>query len=287
MNDNILARTFENISQAVSEANPTDDDDYEQDGLLYCGKCHTQKQTRIEILGKILTPPCSCKCVMDRIEKERREQEEAEKARRIASRRALCFGSALEKFGRQTFDADDKKGDTDAMISINRYAVNFEKMREIHKGLLIYGNTGVGKSFAAACIANYVIDLDHTCFMTDFSTIINELTGLYQGKQDYLDDLNRNTLLIIDDFAVERSTEYANEIVKNVIEMRYKSGKPLIVTTNLTADEIFNCKDITKKRVYSRLIEMCVPINFKGGDRRRNILADDYANLKELLNLSV
>ena len=42
--------------------------------------------------------------------------------------------------------------------------------------------------------------------------------------------------LILDDFGMERGTEYGLEQVFNVIDSRYRSGKPLIVTTNLTLE---------------------------------------------------
>ena len=37
----------------------------------------------------------------------------------------------------------------------------------------------------------------------------------------------------IDDFGMERGTEYALEQVYNIVDSRYRSQKPLIVTTNL------------------------------------------------------
>ena len=45
-------------------------------------------------------------------------------------------------------------------------------------------------------------------------------------------------LLILDDFGMERGTEYGLEQVYSVIDSRYRSGKPLIVTTNLTLDDL-------------------------------------------------
>ena len=45
-------------------------------------------------------------------------------------------------------------------------------------------------------------------------------------------------LLILDDFGMERGTEYGLEQVYSVIDSRYQSGKPLIATTNLTLEEL-------------------------------------------------
>lgn len=52
--------------------------------------------------------------------------------------------------------------------------------------------------------------------------------------------LCRYPLLIIDDFGMERDTSYGLEQLYNVIDSRYRSKKPLIVTTNLTLQELQN-----------------------------------------------
>jgi len=75
------------------------------------------------------------------------------------------------------------------------------------------------------------------------------------------------------------------EIVQNIIDSRYRSGKPLIVTTNLTGEELQNPADIRKQRTYSRLYEMCIPFCVKGNDRRQKKLRSDYAGVKNLLGL--
>jgi DNA replication protein DnaC len=54
-----------------------------------------------------------------------------------------------------------------------------------------------------------------------------------EEKNAYISDLMRYPLLILDDFGMERQTEYALEQIFNVIDARYRSGKPLIITTNL------------------------------------------------------
>ena len=200
------------------------------------------------------------------------------------NRRRKCFGQFYSTLKDQRFEKDDNLGDVKSMKSVYLYTENFDKMLELHKGLMIYGDVGVGKSFAAACAANAVIDKGYKCRMTDFSRIINTLWGMTSGKQEYIDELNSPDLLVIDDLGAERDTEYSNEIVMNVINARCRTGKPLIVTTNIVPKEF---SDIKKQRIYSRLYEMCIPINFKGQDRRQHIMAEDYMQLKNLLELPI
>ena len=103
--------------------------------------------------------------------------------------------------------------------------------------------------------------------------------------------LCRYPLLIIDDFGMERGTEYALEQIYNIVDSRYRSRKPLIVTTNLTLDEIRHPQDTAHARIYDRLLEMCVPISCIGVSfRKENRTGEagtaesiDWMNRKESL----
>ncbi len=121
--------------------------------------------------------------------------------------------------------------------------------------------------------------------MTNFARLVNTICGTVEGKQDYIDGLNRFSLLVIDDLAAERDTEYMNEIVYNIIDSRYRSGLPHIVTTNLTAVELSKPSQMSKQRTYSRLLEMCVPIEVSGKDRRKQKLRDNMVDMKNMLGL--
>ena len=90
-------------------------------------------------------------------------------------------------------------------------------------------------------------------------------------------------LLIIDDFGMERGTEYGLEQVYNVIDSRYRSRKPLIVTTNLTLEELQHPEDTAHARIYDRLLEMCFPLCFTGENLRKAAAQGKMEQLKRLL----
>lgn len=97
--------------------------------------------------------------------------------------------------------------------------------------------------------------------MTNFSRILNTLTGMYSDdRNQFIDSLNKYSLLIIDDLGIERGTEFSLEQVFNVIDSRYRSKKPMIVTTNLTLDELKHPGDLAYARIYNRILECCVPL---------------------------
>ena len=257
--------------------------DYYVDGLLYCGICNKPRQIRSVVMDKVFTPYVPCFCEMEEERKEKEQQEAVKRSLRIAEVRSKCFID--KKLTEWTFENDNHEGDVAVMESIYQYALNFAEMKADGKGLLLFGTQGVGKSYAAACVANHVINQDYTCIMTNFPRIINVVSGKFEGKQEYIDELCRKDLLIIDDLSSERSTEYADEIVMNVIDTRYTFGLPLIVTTNLTSAQMKNPENMSRKRIYSRLYEMTIPLHYTGEDRRKVAMRDNYEKYRKLLHL--
>ena len=82
---------------------------------------------------------------------------------------------------------------------------------------------------------------------------------------------------------MERGTEYGLEQVYNVIDSRYRCGKPLIVTTNLSLDELQHPQDTPHARIYDRLLEMCAPILFTGTNFRRQTAQNKLDRLKTMM----
>ena len=266
----------------ASEALKDAEDYIGPDGLVWCGKCNTPKQTRVEFMGKIRTPYCLCKCMTEKRDAEEaawRRQQELDRVRRM---RRMGFPDA--EMARWTFERDDHQNEHLSTVA-HKYVDNFSEMRKRGKGLLLFGDVGRGKSFMAACIANALIDQGHPCLVTNFARLTNTLHGMYSGKQEYIDGLDNFELLVIDDLASERDTEYMQETVTSIIDARYRSGKPLIITTNLTAQELKSPTDMRKQRIYSRLFEMCVPFEVQGQDRRKQRLKSEYDEMADLLGL--
>ena len=157
-------------------------------------------------------------------------------------------------------------------------------MEEKNIGLLFWGDVGTGKSFLAGCIANALIDQGISCCMTSIARISNAMNGLFsEDKNRYLNSLNEYRLLIIDDLGSERNTEYSLEQVYDVIDSRYVSGKPLIITTNLTVEELNNSEDRQRKRINSRVLEMCIPIKVNDRNLRKEKTSARFQEMKTFL----
>lgn len=252
-----------------------------EDGLLYCHKCNTRKQTEVNILGTIRRPMCMCKCEAAKRVAEEEEYERRKFEQRVKDLR--CMGFPEPEMQNWTFANDDLANETITKAT-QRYVDNFSDFRKTGKGLLFYGNTGTGKTYAACEIANALIDKGYPVLVTNFARILNTLQGTFE-KQEYLDGFNNFQLLVIDDLGIERDTAFAKEQVYNVIDSRYRSGLPMIITTNLTMEKIKNPEDIENRRIYDRILERCFPIEVGGGSRRRKAVREDYETMKNLLGL--
>ena len=277
-----IRNVVDNIEKRAAEQIKAEQGDYIQDGLLYCGKCNTAKQVRVNIFGQDRTPPCLCKCAAERRDREEAERRLLEFQRRVNENRRVGFPESEM----QTWTFANADGSNEKIINaMQKYVDNFEEFRKQGKGLTLYGSVGSGKTFAAACVANALIDKGYPVLMTNFARIVNTVQGMFEGRQEYFDSLNRYELLIIDDLAAERKSEYMQEIVFNVIDSRYRAGLPLIVTTNLTGQELQNPSDIAYQRIFSRLLEMTVPVKVEGVDKRKERLKADLAPMRKLLEL--
>ena len=270
------------LEARAAEAIKAEEGDYiGDDGLLYCHKCHTKKQTEVNILGTIRRPMCLCKCAADRRAAEEEEYKRREFEQKVNELRRMGFPEADMR--NWTFSNDDLTNEKITKAA-QRYVDNFSELRKSGKGLLLYGNTGTGKTYTACEIANALIDKGYPVLVTNFARILNTLQGTFE-KQEYIDSFNSYQLLVIDDLGIERDTAYAKEQVFNIIDSRYRSGLPMVITTNLTMEKIKNPEDIENRRIYDRILERCFPIEVGGSSRRRKAVREDYDDMKNLLGL--
>ena len=270
-----MKNLFDETPQAIKE-----DEYLGQDGLIYCRDCHSPRQKELDLGQRKLKVRCLCVCKAVRQEIARGELRRQEFQDKVSRNRTV--GLAEPALRKCTFEND--KGYNPEIAKARKYVENWDEMQASAAGLLFWGNVGTGKTYIAACIANALIDRGVQVMMTNFSRVLSDLPGMFSGDRNrYIDSFNRYPLLIIDDLGVERGSEFALEQVFNIIDSRYRAKLPLIVTTNLTLQELKNPDSLAKARIYDRVLERCVPIRINNRNIRQENARENLERAKELL----
>jgi DNA replication protein DnaC len=259
------------LLNAVPELTP-EPGDYEQDGLLYCGKCHTPRQTRLEapgtpLDGRTVIIPCRCRqALYDAETAQKKAYAQHEKV--LAHNRQMIEAGIAEPIPPGTFADNDSDGKA-AQVA-QRYADGFEDHAYPgNHGLMLYGPPGTGKTFLAGCIANALTERDSHVLYTTIRKLTTAANRDFGADAELVQlEVQRCSLLILDDFGVERDTEFSWEQTERIINWRYEAGHPLLITTNLSPQEMQG-GDITKQRVFDRVHDMCISIPVLGESRRK------------------
>lgn len=265
-----------------------EDGDYvdSEDGLIHCGVCKGVKQRKVPASifsgGKEITVRCICKCEAEKRKRMQEKEERHEEMMRIERlRNSSLIDDRFREVRLATFrqTKDNKK----VFKVAKQYVDQFKKMYENRQGIIFWGEVGTGKSYTAACIANELLDQKIPVVMTSFVKILQNIQGNQEEEKVVMSKLNIASLLIIDDLGTERNTDYALEKVYNIIDSRYRIGKPLILTTNMTIKEMQENTDIRYKRIYDRIFEMCYPVRVAGKSWREQAAANRFDEMKKLL----
>ncbi|MBR4859337.1 MAG: ATP-binding protein [Clostridia bacterium] len=255
--------------------------DYMQDGLIYCGKCHTPRQARIDLgEGIMLEPPCLCKCRTEERDKEKAADKARAQALENERMRRRCIRE--EKLLEFTFENDKQPASKYSAI-FKRYCDKWEQIKADNIGLILWGDKGRGKSFYAGCICNRLISKGIQAYAITEPQIINDMFKAVD-KNEYINRLARYPLLLIDDFGAARATEYSREQIYTIVDERYKANLPTIFTTNLTPAQFDAPDSIAEGRIYDRIKAMGQFIEIKGKNWRQDEASQKAAAFIEIMN---
>lgn len=121
---------------------------------------------------------------------------------------------------------------------------------------------------------------------TDIAHIVNVMESSFEGRAQNLERILSYDLLCIEDLGAQRSTEYMMEHVFNVIDGRYKAGRPMVITTNFTLEQVSHPAPSSPWcRTFDRIIQCCYPVTFAGPSRRRLAALDMRRSMRERLGI--
>lgn len=235
--------------------------EYRENNLAFLKMLSIEMQEKLKYI-----PDCDClekEKMMDFEKLEKERQKECLQAKIKAYKDISIID---EKFVNSTFATADMN--SNAMRISKKYAELFIKNGTAPVGLLFHGNVGTGKTFASACISNALTDAGKTVMVLSVGLYINKIQREWaEAENKVLAHVKGCDLLVIDDLGVEKVSEFIKDKVFMLIDTRYRTGKPIIVTTNLelkndglTASEIKEGLSIESRfgsRISDRLADMC------------------------------
>lgn len=215
-------------------------------------------------LGLVGVP---CQCQLDYIEGRKKQEKSDERRARIKENVAKCYLS--DALFRENYSAYK----TNKFIeTTKRYAQKWSEMKENGKGLVFCGQAGAGKTIAAICMANDLLNREVGVRFKVQQEIIYEAQADVNNRKNYLDELVYCGLLIIDDLNLQVvNTDSAREILFYIIDARTKLRKPIVITTNHSELAFKNAAEDANKRIFERLNNSCYVIeNNKHNYRKDN-----------------
>lgn len=257
-----------------------------------CPKCGEPSEKQIimrpaigsEGTDVVLTVGVACKCVMQERQATEERFRSEETMRRVKELRRLSLMDVRLKD--VSFASFRETQDNGRVYGIARkYVRNFDEMYRRGQGILFYGDVGTGKSYTAAAIANELLAKAVPVIMTSFVKVLEEMRNMNNdgSAEKFIARMNEAKLLIIDDLGAERGTDFALERVYDVIDSRYRSGKPMILTTNLDIGYMRGMTDIRYSRIYDRIFEMCYPVKCVGQSWRKQAAVRRFDEMKKLM----
>ncbi len=222
--------------------------------------------------------PAICRCENEKFYKEQ-EREKMQKAAKERSERPRLQGLTDPLYRYMTFSADLGYNQQVSKIA-RQYVENFERMLVDNTGLLFVGDVGTGRTFFASCIVDALIERGFSAIMTTFPRIIN---ADFDNFARMMQVIERSDLVVLDDVGAERDSSFANERAFAAIDIRVRARKPIIVTTNLTPNEMGSVDDIKLKRIYDRILGACITIPVNGRSVRVNEQVKKAESARSLL----
>lgn len=156
------------------------------------------------------------------------------------------------------------------LTKCHNFIQNFDSPSD---SLLLYGNTGVGKTFLCNCIAKELLDTSHTVvYLTAFQLFdilekykFNRIPEEYSSIDEKVHYILESDLLIIDDLGTESTNSFLASQLYLCVNERLLKQKATIISTNLSLDDLTR---LYSERVFSRIISRYQLLKIIGTDIR-------------------
>ena len=167
----------------------------------------------------------------------------------------------------------------DSLRNAYRKAAAFvEQFPVVDRGLLFMGAHGVGKTHLAVAILKAVMRQQGARgYFYETGELLKLVRDTYSAstelnEMDVLRPVMSADILVLDDLGVEKTSEWVQETLGHVVNIRYSERRPTVFTTNLIdSEDPLHPKSFMYRlgpRTRSRLFEMCDWIKLEAIDAR-------------------
>lgn len=242
----------------------------------HCGNERPQTQVKHPFKEEIRWVHCACQCVLDRMASFEKEQEARRK--QIKIERSLKLSSAMEDIRSMTFENyKGRPGTESARKEIEDAIKNFTERGKL--GVLIFGETGNGKSHLTAAGGNELIARGQAVVFITEKDLFSRLTATknYKNEESFHEIMGaclEADLLIWDDFmSSQRLSLEEKDWIFQIFNGRERANKPIWATSNITPEE-FESDEIAYKlddkgRTWWRIIGNMNCIYNRAGNYRK------------------
>lgn len=245
----------------------------------HCPICGEELYKTINILGTTKTIKISCSCERAKEAEYIKLMKENHEKEKMENLKKLCFPK--NNYSSCSFNSVFQP---DYYKLLLKYYENFEELKNNNMGILLYGASGTGKTYASCALLNLLIQKYYKAKFFSYNYIINLLTGMLQGKTDFLDSLLKYDIILIDDFACRKHTDFLIDLEFDIINTIYENNIVLIITTNHNLDFFSKPKLLGEKRINMRILERCYPICTDSIKNIRNqLINENFNNTKKIL----
>ena len=158
----------------------------------------------------------------------------------------------------------------------------------MNTGLYIFGEVGNGKTTIASAIANELLERQYRVMMIPTNQAIYKINNGDGNTQENINHFKQTLLdmdlIVLDDFGATRETAYQLEKIYNLINFLYENRKVIIITSNITRKDLGEETDLTKKRIFDRIIEMTYGCFVRKAGLRKELAKDKQKMIKEIFN---
>lgn len=150
--------------------------------------------------------------------------------------------------------------------SMHRFVDTFD---DTFENLLLFGDTGVGKTFLSNCVAKELLDTGHSVIYFSAHHLFELLAQKTFTREPQAAESYRNIfdcdLLIIDDLGTELTNTFTTSQFFVCLNERIRKQKSTLISTNL---ELFDIASIYSERIFSRISNSFIILHLFGNDIR-------------------